>query len=173
MCKLPLICSSSTDGRTDSFSPSIPFRNLFNLGDFNCHHAFLGLKRYFRPPVGRKYLTGLFLLTSPSMTLTHPPFYIAPLVVAPLLTYPLLPLFLPLLASGRCFRTWVLTTYQLFSQSLSHRSFARTSVPLFPIFRKLAGMALPPTLSFTVLLQRNTHLFFFPLLLLLSLLFWH
>ena len=37
----PPICSSSTDGRTDSFSPSIlPYsRNLFILGDFNCHHS--------------------------------------------------------------------------------------------------------------------------------------
>ena len=36
----PPICSSPTDGRTDYFSPSIlPFsRNLFILGDFNCHH---------------------------------------------------------------------------------------------------------------------------------------
>ena len=34
------ICSSPTDGRADSFSPSIlPYsRNLFILGDFNCHH---------------------------------------------------------------------------------------------------------------------------------------
>ena len=34
------IRSTPTDGRTDSFSPSIlPFsRNLFILGDFNCHH---------------------------------------------------------------------------------------------------------------------------------------
>ena len=33
------IRSSPTDGRTDSFSPSIlPSRNLFILGDFNCHH---------------------------------------------------------------------------------------------------------------------------------------
>ena len=35
----PPIHSSPTDGRTDSFSPSIlPSRNLFILGDFNCHH---------------------------------------------------------------------------------------------------------------------------------------
>ena len=35
-----LICSSPTDGRTDSFFPSIlpSSRNLFILGDFNCHH---------------------------------------------------------------------------------------------------------------------------------------
>ena len=39
MCRPP-ICSFSTDGRTDSFSPSIfsSSRNLFILGDFNCHH---------------------------------------------------------------------------------------------------------------------------------------
>ena len=38
----PPICSSSTSGRTDSFSPSIlPFsKNLFILGNFNCHHSF-------------------------------------------------------------------------------------------------------------------------------------
>ena len=48
------------------------------------------------------------------MTLTHPPFYIAPL-----LTSPLLPILLPFLAPGRCFRTWVLTIYQFFYPSLS------------------------------------------------------
>ena len=36
----PPICSSPMDGRTDSFSLSIlpSSRNLFILGDFNCHH---------------------------------------------------------------------------------------------------------------------------------------
>ena len=36
----PPIRSSPTDGRTDSFSPSTfsYSRNLFTLGDFNCHH---------------------------------------------------------------------------------------------------------------------------------------
>ena len=53
------------------------------------------------------------------MTLTHPPFSIAPLAVAPLLTSPLLLLLLLFLAPGRCFRTWVLTTYQFFYLSLS------------------------------------------------------
>ena len=39
MCTPP-IRSSPTDGRTDSFSLSIlpSSRNLFILGDFNCHH---------------------------------------------------------------------------------------------------------------------------------------
>ena len=66
--------------------------------------------------MGRKYLIGSSLLTSsPLMTLTHPPFSIAPLAVAPLLTSLLLPLLLPFLAPGRCYRTLVLTTYQFFS----------------------------------------------------------
>ena len=40
MCTLTPNRSSSSDGRTDSFSPSIlpSSRNLFILGDFNCHH---------------------------------------------------------------------------------------------------------------------------------------
>ena len=101
------------------------------------------------------------------MTLTHLPFSIAPLAVASLLTSPLLPLLLPFPAPGRCFRTWVLTTYKFFYPSLSLRSFAPTSVLLPSIFRKLAGMTLPPTLTFTVHLQKNTRLFLFPLLALL------
>ena len=40
MCTPPPIRSSPTDGRTDSFSPSVltSYRNLFILSDFNCHH---------------------------------------------------------------------------------------------------------------------------------------
>ena len=132
----------------------------------------LRLKRYFRPR-GEKYLIGSSLLTfSPSMTLTHPSFSIAPLAVAPLWTSPLLLLLLPFLAPGRCYRNWALTIYQSFYLSLSLRSFTPASVPLPSIFRKLAGMSLPPTLTLTVLQQRNTHLFLFPLLL-LFLPLWH
>ena len=118
---------------------------------------------------GRKYSTEPSPLTSsPSMTMTHLPFYIAPLAVVPLLTSPLLPPLLPLLASGRCFKTWVLTTYQFFYLSLSPQYFAPTSAPLPSTLRKLAGMTLSPSLTLTVLQQRNTRLFFFPLLLLSS-----
>ena len=99
------------------------------------------------------------------MTLTHPHFSIAPLAVTPLLTSPLLHLLLPFLAPGRCFRTWVLITYL----SLSPQSFAPMSIPLPSIFRKLAGMALFPTLTHTVLLQRNTRLFSSPAALFTSL----
>ena len=75
-----------------------------------------------------------------------------------LLTSPLLPLLLAFFALGRCFRTWVLTTYQFLYLSLSLRSFAPTIAPLPSIFKKLAGMGLPPTLTLTVLQQRNTFL---------------
>ena len=133
----PPIRSSPMDGRTDSFFPS---RNLFILGDFNCHHP-SGTQEVLPTPAGRKYSTGSSLLTSShSMTLTNPPFSIAPLAVAPLLTPPLLLLLLLFLAPGRCFRTWVLTTYQFFYLSLSLWSFTPTSVPLPSIFKKLAGM---------------------------------
>ena len=121
------------------------------------------IQKVLPTPAGRKYSTGSSLLTSsPLMTLTYPPFSIAPLAVAPIRTFPLLPLILPFLAPGRCSRTWVLTTYQFFYPPLFLRSFAPTSVPLPSIFRKLAGLTLTPT----ILLQRNTRLFFFPLLLL-------
>ena len=88
------------------------------------------------------------------MTQAYLFFSIAPLAVAPSLTFPLLPLFF-VLAHGRYFRTWVLITYQFFYVFLSLRSFAPTSVPLPSIFRKLAGMTLPSTLTLTVL-ERNT-----------------
>ena len=90
----PPIRSSPTDGGNDSFSQSIfpSSRNLFIVGDFNCHHPF-GTQESLPTPVGRKYSTGSSPQTSsPSMTLTHLPFSIAPLAVAPLLTSPL-PLF--------------------------------------------------------------------------------
>ena len=111
-----------------------------------------GIQKVLPTPVGRKYAIGSFLLTSfPSITLTHPPFHIAPLLTSPLLSPPL-----PFLAPGRCFRTWVLITYHFFYLSLSPRSSAPTNIPLASIFRKLVGMTLSPTLTFTVLQQRNT-----------------
>ena len=170
----PPIRSSLTDGRTDSFPPSIlPPPEMYSFWGTSIAITPSGTQEVLLTHTGRMYSTGSSLLTSsPSMILTHPPFSIAPMAVAPLLTSPLLPLLLPFLAPGRCFRTWVLIIYQFFYPSLSLRSFAPTSVPLPSIFRKLAGMALPPTLTLTVPLQRNTRLFLFPLLL-LSLPLWH
>ena len=89
-----------------------------------------GTQEVLLTSTGRKYSTGSFPLTSsPSMTLTHQSFSIAPLAVAPLLTSSLFLLLLLFLAPGRCFRTWVLTIYQFFYLSLSLRSFAPTRVP--------------------------------------------
>ena len=88
----PPICSL-TDGRTNSFSPSIlpSSRNLIILGDYNCHHP-LRDSRGTSDPVGRRYSTGSsFLTSSPSMTLTHLLFSIAPLAFAFPLIFPLLP----------------------------------------------------------------------------------
>ena len=137
----PLICSSLTDGRTDSFSLSIlpSSRNLFILGDFNCHHP-SGTQEALLTTTGRKYSTGSSLLiSSPSMTLTHPPFSIAPLAVAPLLTSPLLPLLLPFLAPERCFRTWVLATYQFFYPSLSPGLLPQRASPFLQLSESSLG----------------------------------
>ena len=117
--------------------------------------------------VGRKYSIGSSLLTSSiSITLTYLLFSISPLSVAPPPTYPLLPPLSPFFAHGRCFRTWVLITYQFFYLSFSLQPFAPTIVSLPSIFRILAGVTLLLTLTLTVLLQRNTRLFLLSLLLL-------
>ena len=172
MCMPPPIHSFPADGRTDFFSPSIlsSFRNHFILGNFNCHHT-LWDSRVTSDPRGEELLdwiisSDLLLLNDPD-TPTLP---IAPLAVA-LLTSPFFSLLLPFLAPGRYCRTWVLTICQFLCLSLSLRPFAPTSIPLSSIFRKLAGTALPPTLTLTVLLvSLNTRLF--PLLM-LSLPLWH
>ena len=151
--------------------PSLPPPEISSFWGTSIAITCFGTQEILPTPAGRKYSTGSSPQTSsPSMTLTHPPFSIAPLAVAPLLTSPFLPLLLLFLAPGRCFRTWVLTIYQFFYLSLSLQSFVPTSVHLPSIFRKLAGMALLPTLTLTALLQRNTRLF--PLQL-LSLPLWH
>ena len=171
---MPPIRSSPTNGRTDSFSPSIlpSSRNLFILGDFNCHHP-LWDSRGTSDPRGEEVFdwvisSDLLPLNDPNTpTLLHrssgsrssPDISFAPSTLAfscswevlqdlgsdhlpILLSIPLSPVFRP------------------------------NERPLPSIFRKLAGMALPPTLTLTVPLQRNTCLFLFPLQL-LSLPLWH
>ena len=165
----PLFCSSPTDGRTDSFSLSIlsSSRNLFILGDFNYHHS-LWDSRGTSNPYGKEvfdWVISFDLLSS--MTLTRPLFSIAPLAVAPPLTFPLLPPLLPFLAPGRWFRIYVLTVYQFFYLPLSLFGLLhQRASPYLSTFRKLAGMALFPTLTLTIILLRSTRLFLFPLLLL-------
>ena len=171
----PPICSSPTHGSIDSFSPSIlPFsRNLFILGDFNCRHP-LWDSRGTSNPSGEEVIdwvisSDLFPLNDPDTpTLLHhssgscssPDISFAPSSLAFSCSWEVLQdlgcdhlpilLFIP-------FSLWPI---------------APMSVPLPSIFRKLTGMALPHTLTLTVLLQRNTRLFLFSLLL-LSLPFWH
>ena len=150
---------------TPFLPPSFPAPEISSFQGTSIAITPSGTQEVLPTPTGRKYSTGSSPQTSsPSMTLTHPPFSIAPLAVVPPLISPLLPSLLLFLAPRRCFRTWVLTIYQFFYLSLSLRFFAPTNFLRPSIFRKLAGMVLP----LTVLQQRNTGLFFF-LLLLLSL----
>ena len=102
----PPVCSSPTDGRTNSFFPSS--RNLFILGDFNCDHP-LWDSGGTSDPRGEEVFDwiisfDLLPLNDPDTpTLLHrssPDISFAP----------------SSLAHGRCFRTWVLTTYQFFYQ---------------------------------------------------------
>ena len=58
-----------------------------------------------------------------------------------------------------------MTTYQFYYSSLFLWSSAQMNVSHPSTFRKLVGMTLPFTLIVSVLLQRNTHLFLFSLLL--------
>ena len=152
MCTPPLIAPPQRMAEPTFFLPPFfPPPEISSFWGTSIAITPSGTQEVLPTPSGRKYSTGSSLLTSSaSMNLTHSPFSIDPLAVAPLLTSPFLPLLLPFLAPGRCFKTWVLTTYQFFYLSLSLRSIAPTSVLLPSIFRKLAGMGLPPALTFTV-----------------------
>ena len=115
--------------------------------------------------VGRKYSTGSSLLTSSLlMTLTHLSFYIDLLAVAPPL--------ISFAASSLAFScSWeelqnLDSDHLLILLSVLSLVFTPSSVPLPSIFRKLFEMTFPSTLILTVLLQRNTCLFLFSLLLL-------
>ena len=123
------------------------------LGDFTCHHPFWDSKGTFNPRGKEAFdwvISSDFLLNEPNTQLFS---------VAILLTS----LLLPLLAFGRCFRTWVLITSEFYQLFPFLSSSVPTNGPLPIFFRKLVWT----TLIFIVL-QRNT---FFFLLLLLSLLF--
>ena len=148
----PLFVLPPTDGRTDSFSPS---RNLFILGDFNCHHPLSdsrGLSDPRKEEVFDWVIYSDLPLNDPDKhTLLH-----RSSGSRSFPDIPLLPPHLRFLAPGRCFRTWVLTTSQFFYLSLSLQFFAPTSVLLPSIFRKLIGMTLSPTLTSTVFLQRDS-----------------
>ena len=85
------------------FPPSFPPPEISSFLGTSIAITPSGTQEVLPTPAGRKYSTGSFLLTSyPSMALTHPPFFIAPLAVAYPLTSPLLPPLLSFPAPGRC-----------------------------------------------------------------------
>ena len=167
MCMLPLFALLQQMAEPIPFLPLfLPTPEIYSFWGISSAITPYETQKVLPTPTGRKYSTESSLLTFvSSMTQIYLLFFIDPpltfLLHPPLLPFP-----------ERCFRTWVMITYQFFYLSLSLWSFAPTSIPLPLAFRKLAGMTLPPTLTFTVLLQRNTRLFLFSLLL-LSLTLWH
>ena len=130
-----------------------------------------GTQQVLPIPIEKNYSIGSSFLTSFLLRiLTYLIFSVAPLAVAFALSSPLVSPLSPSLTPWRCFRTWVLITYQFYSLFLFLWSSFPKNVPRPSIFRKLLGMTHSFTLALTVLLQMNTCLFLFSLLLLLSLL---
>ena len=169
------IRSSAMDGKTDSFSPSIlpSSRNLFILGDFNCYHPLWDSRGTSDP---REEEVFDWVISSDLLPLNDPD---TPTLLhrsSGSRSFPDIS-FAPSPFAFSCSRE---VLQDLGSDHLP----ILLSVPLSPVFRpnerppflqtfrKLAGMALPPTMTPTVPLQRNTRLFLFPLLL-LSLPLWH
>ena len=104
--------------RTDSFSPSIlpSSRNLFILGDFNCHHPLWDSRRT-SDPCGKEVFD--WVISSDLLPLND---HDTPTLLhcsSPDISFA--PSLLPFLAPGKCYRTLVLTTYQFFYLSLSLR----------------------------------------------------
>ena len=118
-------------------------------------------------PLARKYSIGSSLLTSTPINNPDIPTLIQPSSGS---RYTLDNSFAPSSLSLSC--SWEMLQdlgsdhLAIILSVLSLCSFAPTSVPHLSFFRKLAKMTLPFTLTLTVLLQRNTRLFLFPLLLL-------
>ena len=124
-------------------------------------------------PVGKKNLIGSSLLTSfRSMTLTYLLFSIAPLTVAPLMTYLLIPFCFALSCSWAVLQDLVSNHLPILLTVPVSSVFRPNKRPFPSIFRNLVGVTFLYNSILTVLLQRNTRFFLFPLLL-LSVLLWH
>ena len=162
MFMLPLFALSQEIAEPTAFlSPCFHFQKSLQFGRLQFPSRPLGLKWYFRPrgenvfnwiisyDLLNDFDISIFLKSS-SGNRSSPDIFFT----------------LSSLASDRCFRTWVLITYQFYKPFLFLLSFASTKVPLPSIFGKLAGTTLFFTLTLTVLLRRNTRLFIFRLLLL-------
>ena len=163
------ICSSPTDGRTDSFSPSIlpSSRNLFILGDFNCHHP-LWDSRGTSDPHREEVFD--WVISSDLLPLNDPDTPILLHRSSPDISFA--PSTLALSCSWEVLQDLGSDHLPILLSIPLSPIYPPTSVPLPSIFRKLPGMTLPPTLTLTVLQQRNTRLFLFSLQL-LSLPLWH
>ena len=131
------------------------------LGDFNCHHPLWDL-RGTSDPCGEEVFD--WVISSDLLPLNDPD--------TPTLLHRSSPDISLASSSLVLFCSW-----EVLQDLGSDHLPILLSVPLSPvfhpnerplpsIFRKLTGMTLPPTLTFTVPLQRNTRLFLFPLLLL-------
>ena len=164
----PPIRSSPTDGRTDSFSPSIlpSSRNLFILGDFNCHHP-LWDSRGTSDPREEEVLD--WVISSDLLPLNDPDTPIHLHRSSGSRSSPDIS-FAPSTLAFSC--SWEVPQnlgsdhLQILLSILLSPVFRPNERPLPSIFRKLAGMTLPLTSTLTVLLQRNTRLFLVPLQLL-------
>ena len=87
MCTLPLFTPLQRMAEPTPFlSPFFPPPEISSFWGTSIAISPSGTQEVLPTPASRKYLTGSSLLISfPSMTLTHPPFYIAPLLTSPLL----------------------------------------------------------------------------------------
>ena len=142
--------------------PSFPPPEIFPFWGTSTAIPPSRIQKLLPTTTGRKYSIESSPNSFPSMTLTYLLFCIAPLTVTPPLRSPLIPpLFWEILQNLGSDHLPIL---QIIPLSPVFRPNER---PLPLIFRKLAGMTLPFTLTLTVLVQKNTR--FFPLLLLFSL----
>ena len=109
----PAIRSSPTNSRTDSFSPSILYssRNLFILGNVNCHRPLWDSKGSSEPR-GEEVFD--WVISSDLLPLNNPDISNLPRRFSGSRYTPDVFFAPSSLALGRCFRTWVLITYQFY-----------------------------------------------------------
>ena len=136
MCMPPLFAPPQRMAEPiPSLPPFIPPPEISSFWGTSIAITRFGSQEVLPTPVGRKYSTGSSPPTSShSMTLTHPPFSIAPLAVAPLLTSP----FFPSTLAFSC--SWEV----LQDLGSDHRPIF-LSIPLSPVFRPNER---PPSFNF-------------------------
>ena len=123
---------------TPFLPPFFPSPEIFSFLETSIAIIPSGTQEVLPTPVGRKYSTGSFLLTSShSMTLTRPPFSIAPLAVAPSPDISFAPSSLALSCSCR--------TWEVLQDLGSDHLPILLSVPLSPVFRPNER---PPSFNF-------------------------